>query len=267
MMIIMTSNTPSELGSFRRDLTAPLWERVANIIASEIALSPAGSRMPSESKQCDRFKVSRVTLRQALSQLQEKGLIESKPGLGWFVVDRAAQGDTRPADANGRPLSETPGKLMSFTDMALSRGSVPDSVVLEQRVRPATFDEAEALVIMPGADVLLLRRLRRLNGFAVAVDRSIVPLYVLPNALNLDLTSTSLHASLRAAEATPSLVEIEVQAIVADEEKAHLLGVDEGFPLLKVRQAFFDSDGRAVEQGVIIYRGDRYRYRSRLRAG
>jgi GntR family transcriptional regulator len=119
---------------------------------------------------------------------------------------------------------------------------------------------------MPSDDVLLLRRVRRLNGVPVAVDRSVVPLFLIPDALTLDFSTGSLQAALIAAGSAPTFADTEVEAVAADSELVALLKVPTGFPLLKVRQAFFDATGRPVERGLIIYRGDRYRFRSRLRA-
>jgi GntR family transcriptional regulator len=256
--------TLHELEGSQLDSKLALWEQVAIAIETEIRSSGTpGVQLPSEADQRARHGVSRVTLRQALHHLQHKGLVESSPGRGWFIRDA----DRAPSDAGKpepRPIFEPPGKLMSFTEMARSRGLTPDSVVLEQRVRPATFDEAEALAIAPGADVFLLRRLRRLNGLAVALDQNLIPLQVLPGALVQDFTKSSLHAAFRSAGATPVVAEAEVEAVVADAEQARLLEADEGFPLLKVRQNFFDAQGRTIERGIIIYRGDRYRYRTRL---
>jgi GntR family transcriptional regulator len=247
------------------DHTTHLWQQVADAVKAEIAASSApGRQLPSEASQGARFGVSRVTLRQALLHLQQAGLIESRPGRGWFVIERKR--DPLSAGADRRTIFEPPGKLMSFSDMGRSRGLVPDSVVLERRVRSASFEEAETLSIAPGAKVLLLRRLRRLNGLAVAVDDNLIPMYILPEALDMDFATNSLHAAFCAADASPNSAETEVDAIVADKRQARLLEVNEGFPLLRVRQAIFDDHGRAIEQGVITYRSDRYRYRSKLRA-
>jgi len=155
---------------------------------------------------------------------------------------------------------------MGFSEMARTKGSAPDSVVLEQVSRPATFEEADALSIMPSDDVLVLRRVRRLNGVPVALDLSIVPLFLIPEALSFDFGAGSLQAALIAAGSAPVSADTEVEAVAADAESAPLLKVATGFPLLKVRQAFFAADGRPVERGTIIYRGDRYRFRSRLHA-
>lgn len=239
-----------------------LWERVADAVAAEIEHLEPGARLPSEAEQRARFGVSRVTLRQALSHLQSQGKVEPKPGLGWFTADAS----TPRQAAQPRAVFEPPGKLMSFTDLARSRGLVPDSVVLERSVHGATVTEAEAFAIAPGAQVMRLQRLRRLDGLSVAVDTSLVPLAVLPTSMTTDFSTTSLHACFRAAGAAPELVDTEIEAIVADEARARLLEVPEGFPLLSVHQIFYDARHRVIERAVIAYRADRYRYRARQSA-
>lgn len=258
----MTTQTQFAVDILQRSEDSHLWEQVTAKLAAEIEKSEPGTRLPSEAVQSQRLGVSRVTLRQALSRLRERGLIESRPGQGWFVADARVPKNPEV----GRPIFEPPGKLMGFSEMARTKGSVPDSVVLEQTTRPATLEEAGALAVMPGADVLVLRRVRRLNGVPIAVDRSVIPLYLIPNALGIDFNRASLHASFNAAGTTLAAAETEVEAILADAELAGLLEVSIGFPLLKIRQAFFDTRGRAIERGVIIYRSDRYRFRSRLLA-
>ncbi|MGN6742754.1 MAG: GntR family transcriptional regulator [Amnibacterium sp.] len=250
---------PGAAAPVPREGSRRLWEQAAARIEAELAEAAAGTRLPSEAEQAARLGVSRVTIRQALLSLQRRGLIESSPGRGWFLAE-----DPAPAPAGGRPLFEPPGRLMGFSAMARTKGSSPDSVVLEQSSRPATFEEADALSIMPGDELLVLRRVRRLNGAPVAVDRSLVPLFLVPDALALDFATGSLQEALTTAGSAPVTADTEVEAMAADAELAALLKVPVDFPLLKIRQAFFDSTGRPVERGLIIYRGDRYRFRSRL---
>jgi len=236
----------------------PLWERVSATLEQEIdtGASAAGARLPSEAALTNRFGVSRVTLRQALAHLEQRGLVHPQAGRGWFVG--AAPGD--PA------VSEEPGVLQSFTEMANSRGLRAGAVVLHCERRAADWDEAQDLAVAPGAKLLSLRRLRQLDGIAVAVDHSLVPASLLPGLDDKDFRDASLYAALQRHGVRPFRADYEVQAIAADAEHAHLLDVAAGAPLLSARQICVDDSGRRIESGHITYRGDRYRFRAVLQA-
>lgn len=138
-------------------------------------------------------------------------------------------------------------------------------LVLERRVRPATLDEAELPAVAPGAPLLSLRRLRRLDGLPIAVDHSLLPAHLLPDADSIDFATGSLYAALRARQVHPNQSSYEVQAEAATAEVAELLAIDRGFPELAARQVAQDTSGRPIERGHITYRGDRYRFRAVLR--
>ena len=154
--------------------------------------------------------------------------------------------------------------LQSFTEMARSRGLTAGAVVLHCVRRPAELDEADDLGIAPGAPVLSLRRLRLLDGIAVAVDHSLVPSALLPDVGADDFRDASLYSALRRHGVSPQRADYEVQAIAADAEGARLLEVEPGAPLLSARQVCLDDRGRRIERGHITYRGDRYRFRAVL---
>lgn len=242
-----------------RDDDRHLWQQVADALRQEASALEPGARLASEAQLRERFSISRVTLRQALTHLQRAGVLKSRPGLGWFTSV------SRPADEQEPPRAvfEPAGLLMSFTDLARSRGLEPDSVVLDQSLHEATVPEAEALAVAPGAPIMRLQRLPRIDGLAVAVDTSLVPLSVLPEAMSVNFAAVSLHDCFRAAGAAPAVVELEVEAMVAGATEAKQLDVARGAPLLHMRQAFFDGTGRPIERGFITYRADRYRHRAR----
>lgn len=227
-------------------------QQVARAIAEQIAhgaLLP-GDRLPGERALRERFGVSRATVRRALASLGAEGLVASHPGRGSFVA----------AD----PLEEPPEVLTSFSAMGAERGLAPSAQVLAAEVVPATLDEAEAFGIAPGAELFVLERLRLLDGHAVAIDRSRVPLARCPGLAAADFTSASLYAALDEAGAGPSRAEYAMQAVAADAHQAALLGVSPGFPLLRTTTRSSDARDTVVELGEMHYRGDRYRYRTTL---
>jgi GntR family transcriptional regulator len=246
------------ISSSRRGADSLLWQRVCGELESEIAAGTPGpgERLASEAALCRRFGVSRVTLRMALAQLEQAGVVHPEAGRGWFVG---------PARAD-RPVSVEPGVLQSFTEMAESRGLRAGSVVLHCLRRPAEWDEAEDLGIAPGAQLLSLRRLRQLDGIPVAVDHSIVPALLLPDVDAATFEDASLYTVLRRHGVRPFRADYEGEAIAADEEHAQRLGLPVGAPLLSARQICVDDQGRRIERGHITYRGDRYRFRAVLQA-
>jgi len=253
----MTDMPPSvtlALDPARTDI--PLYQQVQRAIAEHIAagrLVP-GQQLPSERRLCARFGISRVTARRALASLVDEGLIQASPGKGWFVSDGH--------------LSEPPNALLSFTALARERGLEPSARVLRQEVRDASMDEAESLQVAPGAQVLELERVRLLDGLPVAVDRALLPLAQCPALADADFTQDSVYEILRSSsQIVPSSAECTLEAAPAGPVVAPLLDLDPSSPVLVSRQTTFDQRGRAVESSRLVYRGDRYRFRTTLTAG
>lgn len=248
-----------------------LWQWVASELNTDIESGTltTGSRLASETELGARFSVSRATLRQALRSLEQRGLVVPRAGRGWFVAEhRRTEMNVSLglASQESTPLYEPPGQLLSYTDMARSRGLTADSIVLEQIIRSATFAEAEVLGIAPGAGVLSLRRLRRLDGLPIAVDHSLLAERLLQEPLATDYGTGSLHASLHQAGVDVARADYCITAIAADQEHAALLDIALGFPLLAADQIMYDAAGKVVEKGYITYRSDRYQFRAVLRA-
>jgi GntR family transcriptional regulator len=231
------------------------YERVREDLAEEIERGrrPAGSRLPPERALAEHFGVSRVTLRRALDELERDGIV-ARAGAGWVVASPT--------------VGEPPNVLMSFSEMAASRGLTPGGRVLDRRVRPATIDEAEALGLAPGAPLFELERLRSMDGVPILIDRTRVPLSLTPGLDEVDLAETSLYEVLEDRYGMrPARARFTVEAIAADRRRARLLGLEPGEPLLRCQQQTEDADGRPVELCEMVYRGDRYRFRATLVRG
>ena len=140
----------------RENRIVPLYHQVQQVIRHRIATRQydPGVQIPSEHELGRELKVSRVTVRRALQQMTEDGLIEGR---------RVAS------------IGEDQNALMSFTAMSADRGLDASARVLLAEVRDATIDEAERLSVPPGAPLFVLHRTRLLGGVPVVIDESHIP--------------------------------------------------------------------------------------------
>lgn len=209
---------------------------------------PPGAQLPTERDLSVAFGVSRVTVRRALAALTDEGLVFAVQGRGTFV--------------RTPHLAEPPNALMSFHDLVAHENVVVTALPLRAEVRPATVREAEKFAIAPGADLFRLERLRYLDGLPVAVDTNLLPLALDPGLPEADWHQESLYARLAAAGVAPARADYAVEAQVADAARAKVLACEAGAPLLVAESDAYDATGRLVVEGVISYRGDRYRFHS-----
>jgi GntR family transcriptional regulator len=232
----------------------PLYQQVYSAITDAIRsgrLRP-GDRLPTERRFCEQFEVSRATVRRALGQLVEEGVVEAQVGRGSFVRARLD------------PLAEPPNTLMSFTELAAARGLEASAQVIAQTTRSAIPEEALVFKIGVHALVFEIQRLRMLDDAPVAMDRTRVPLEVAPSLPEQDFTDASIYKTLEAAGAVPVTADAVVSAAVADGTRATALEVNPGSALLVCTTMSYDITGRLVEIGEITYRADRFQLHTRL---
>lgn len=230
----------------------PLYVRVYEEIAARIASGslPRGGQLPPERELCEEMGVSRATVRRAIAVLEDEGLIQAIQGCGTFV--------TAPR------LVEPPNTLMSFTQLAAERGTTAGALVLRAEVRPSTLAEADRFRIAPGGAVFDLERLRTMDTMPIAIDRSIVLLSAAPLLPDAAWNEASLYELLADAGRAPDRADYDVEARAADARWACGLDVPVGAPLLIANTSSYDRDEHLIEIGRIVYRGDRYRFRSTL---
>lgn len=229
----------------------PLYGRVAAQLADELAGAGRGDRLPPERRLCERYGVSRVTLRAALGELEQRGMISSSPSRGWFV-------EALPSAAGGPPSP----RLQGFADFAAEHGLVARARVLSATVRPCTVEEAVTLRAAPGTPLYDMHRLRYLDDLVVVVEHNRLPLHLCPELASTDFERESLYATLRKAvpPQVPRRADYSVEARHPSDEECRLLEIAQQIPLLVATQLAYNEDGRPLEFTVGAYRGDRYRF-------
>lgn len=168
----------------RGDGPVPLYYRLESRLRELVdskALAP-GEALPPEGRLEQIYGVSRITVRRALDELSRDGLVTARQGIGTFVSDQ--------------PRIEAPC-LVSFTAVAMQRGEVPSSRLLEFRQLVDVEPASAALGLDAGEPMFLLRRLRLLNGQPVFVSSAHLPVRefpgLTPDAVSSDGPEQSLY--------------------------------------------------------------------------
>jgi DNA-binding GntR family transcriptional regulator len=228
-----------------------LYESCADALSREItqgALKP-GQRLASERALAESLGFTRLTVRRALQELAERGLLEPDERRGWQVC--------------GGPVSEPLNALMGFTQMARQRGLVATSRVLSREYREATLDESETLRVAAGAPLLDLSRLRLLDDLPTAIERLRMPTSRVRWPAKFDFTG-SIYAALESQGIRPSRADAFVEVVDATAADAELLGVAPGRGLLCINCITARADGLTFSLETTKYHPDRYRFRAVL---
>ncbi len=225
--------------------STPLYIQLAQSIQAAIDtgdLKP-GARIENEMSLSQRLGLARPTVRQGIQELVDKGLLVRKRGVGTQVVEGHVN----------RPMA-----LTSLFDDLRASGKNPTTDVLEYRIAPADEKMATRLLLEPGAQVLELTRLRRIEGRPLALMRNVLPVKYAPN--HADLVSIGLYEALRKSGVRAAVAHQRIGAVAADERQAELLEEEPGAPLLFMERKGFMDNGGALEYGYHLYRPSLYEF-------
>lgn len=205
-----------------------------------------GDALESEEELSRRYRVSRMTARQALQGLKIGGYAVSERGRGTFV--------TKPK------LDKSILLLQSFTEELRKTGFTPSSRLLLQTVEPAAQELADILKIKAGESILHLRRLRMANDIPLALEDSHILLSRFPGLADIDFSDRSLYEALQHRYGTRfGWAHETIEALPATGEEAKLLTISRRASLLCISRTLMAADDTPLEFAVSRYRGDRYR--------
>ncbi|MFE6996902.1 GntR family transcriptional regulator [Microbacterium sp. NPDC057659] len=246
-----TAYWPNELfADIDRTGPVPLYFQVSTRLQSAIRSGeiPSGARLENEISIAEQLGVSRPTVRRAIQELVDKGMLVRRRGVGTQVVQGSV---TRQVE------------LTSLFDDLQSAHHEPGTQVLVHEVIPASAAVAEALGIATGDEVLRLRRRRSTDGVPVAVMENHLPASLAGISVE-QLESRGLYQILRARGVAISVAKQKIGARRAQDDEHELLEIDEGGPVLTMERVSFDQSGAAVEYGHHCYRPDMYSFATTL---
>ncbi|MDR5818287.1 GntR family transcriptional regulator [Caballeronia sp. LZ033] len=235
------------------DSPVPLYAQIKDTLRTGIldGRYPPHSRMPSESELQAMFDVSRITIRQALGDLQKEGLIFKVHGKGSFVSQpRAFQNVT---------------SLQGFAEAMSEGGHDILNRVLSFDIVPAADEVAARLGLAPGSPVAEIHRVRLLNRAPVSYEISFLPEHFARPLARAELVTRDIFLILENDCAVPlGRADLAIDAIAAPVEIAQSLDVKKGAPLLRIERLTHGADGTPVDFEYLYFRGDTFQYRLRI---
>lgn len=224
----------------------PLYFQVATRIEDVIldGRLPPGSRLENEVALAERLGLSRPTIRQAIQDLVDKGLLVRRRGIGTQVV-------------HGQVTRKV--ELTSLYEDLARDNRAPTTELLLHEVIAADAPAVERLGVELDSPLLHTKRLRRADG---------VPLALLENYLPRDFTDITpseleergLYQVLRERGVSIRVARQNIGARRASSTESGLLEIDRHGPVLTMDRAAYDNSGRAVEFGRHAYRPDLYSF-------
>ncbi|MBU2964105.1 UTRA domain-containing protein [Amphritea sp. 2_MG-2023] len=225
-------------------LHIPYYLRLRDSLAKKIedgSLLPH-SKLPSERDLKDAYDINRVTVRQALMQLESEGLIYRLIRRGWYVSPPR--------------LFYDPTQSISFMDNVRAQGRVPETVILSKTEMAASDWVNRTMGITLGDPVYLLRRRRLIDGRAVLVEHINVNPVLCPGLLDLPLECSLTETLKEQYGIEISRTVINMYPAPLDGTQAEELQVVAGAPCLYLTRASYDQHDNIVEFDQEFWRHD-----------
>ena len=231
----------------------PLYRQLQSRIEELIRRHDGSGKLPlSDLSLAEHFGVSRITVRRAVDELVNAGVLYRIQGVGTFVRPRKLREQLT---------------LNSFLD-PWARGAGRLDVRLGKFERiVADRDVSERLSVPVGDPVIYVQRLRFQRRALIAVDDRYLRVSDGGQLTTQDVLTSSLVDFLRIrASIEISHGEMDIEARAADRRAAKMLSIKQGQPILLRQVKFYGAQQRPVLAGVSVYRADRVSYRVRLSA-
>jgi GntR family transcriptional regulator len=211
-----------------------------------------GELIPSERELSEKYGISRMTARQAITELVNEGLFYREQGKGTFVSQRK--------------ITQQLIHLTGFTEDIRARGQRPGTKVLSATMHPADEETAEKLRINPGTPIFRLQRLRLADDEPLAIELSQISFKGWEGLLEEDLEHNSLYRLLEAKYGLALMeADQELEAGLTGSEEAQLLKISAASPVLFTRRITYTDRNQPIEYAKAVYCGNKYTFYTHMK--
>ncbi len=228
----------------------PLYYQLKEQIRQEIVggtLKPGDYLMP-ERELCEKYSVSRATVRQAVLDLVREGLLERQQGKGTFVARPKVEEDLL--------------GLYNFSAQMKEKGYVPSVKVIGIESLQPTGSLRTRLALDDRQKVTRIIRLRLVNDEPLFVEKTYLPTHLYPE-ISLEQVSQApafYNLITHSGKLRIKSVKKYIEPTLVDAFESSLLGVKKGTPALLLEHLTTIDTGEVVAIANWIIRGDRCRH-------
>ncbi len=244
----------SRMSAIYRNSPLPRYYQLKEIMRERIRSGEwkPGDLIPSERELGEKYGISRMTARQAITDLVNEGLFYREQGKGTFV--------------SRHKITQQLINLTGFTEDIQARGQRPSTKVLSALMCPADDTTAERLRIEPGHLLFCLHRLRLANDEPLAIEFSQVSFAGCEQLLEEDLERNSLYRLLESKYGLPLMeAEQELEAGLAGNEESHFLKIPVGSAVLFTRRTTYTDRNKPIEYAKAVYCGNKYTFFTQMK--
>lgn len=243
----MVGDEGGEIALDRQD-KSPLYFQLMQDLKKQIedGSFPEKSKLPSERVLCEMYELSRITVRQALQELEREGYIYKAHGKGTFVAPKTYN----------QPLV----KLYSFTEEMKTLGKTPSTEVLAFDERTMDEHMAETMGLSAGDAVFQVLRLRLADGEPLMYETSYLPRALFPDLTEADFRAKPMYDlfyedyGFRVTRATERF-----SASVVHEGEARELHISAEQPAMQIKRFAYHRE-QLLEYTISVARGDKFEY-------
>ena len=230
----------------------PLYCQLAEVIINEIETKglEENDRLPAEREYCEKYKLSRATVRQAIDYLEKKGYIYKIQGSGTFV--------------SSRRLKQKLLKFYSFTEEMKKQGKIPESKILSFKTIEADDKISKELNLSKKEKIFELVRIRLADGEKVMYEKTYLPYKKFLDLSKKDLLTSPLYDILQSRYRLTFTKAIERFSVgVSDTHVSDMLSISCGTPIINLQRWTYTGI-EIIEYTISSVRGDKFEFEVEL---
>jgi GntR family transcriptional regulator len=226
-----------------RDSPIPLYHQVMEILETKITTGEwkDGDRLPTESELAEQFDISNITVKRAVHELVDKGLLYRQRGKGTFVAPQIKEGDIFKLLTFGAE-EEYPHKTIEFS---IQEAGKKVSTLLNTK-------ETDLIV--------KVLRLKLDNDKPIGIEHTYLNHQLCPFITQTTIENQLFYNALQKQNIKLGKARIYFSAIFASEEEGNLLLVKKGTPLISIKRITYTQSEEIIEYSTFIVRQDHAHY-------